>query len=60
MVHWKSKSCPRCSGDVFIEMDIDMDRWYEQCLQCSHRRELKDLTEFGKQPASTEGTRVKG
>lgn len=38
---WRFKSCPRCLGDIFI--DRDMDGWYEQCLQCSYRRELKSL-----------------
>ena len=47
MVMWKLKSCPRCGGDIFIAKDID--GWYEQCLQCSHRRELKNLAEFEKQ-----------
>lgn len=44
MVNWKPKSCPRCGGDMFI--DSDMDVWYEQCLQCSHRFELRRLTEL--------------
>lgn len=44
MVMWKIKSCPRCMGDIFI--DRDMDGWYEQCLQCSYRCELKGITEF--------------
>ena len=47
MVKWKFKSCPRCEGDIFI--DSDLDGWYEQCLQCSYRRELKNLAEFKKQ-----------
>jgi len=35
------KSCPRCGGDLFI--DRDADGWFEQCLQCSYRRELVEL-----------------
>jgi hypothetical protein len=27
-----------------------MDGWFEQCLQCSYRRELKDLADFRRQP----------
>ncbi len=46
---WKFKSCPRCGGDIFIDRDLDW--WYEQCLQCSYRYELKSLAEFKKQPA---------
>ena len=41
MVMWKTKSCPRCGGDTFI--DNDMDGWYEQCLQCGYRSELEGM-----------------
>ena len=41
MSRWKSKACPRCGGDMFI--DRDLDSWYEQCLQCSYKMELKPL-----------------
>ena len=40
MLHWKLKSCSRCGGDQFV--DRDMDGWFEQCLQCSHRNALRD------------------
>ena len=40
MLHWKLKACARCGGDLFI--DRDMDGWFEQCLQCSYRRELRE------------------
>ncbi len=53
MVMWKFKSCPRCEGDIFIASDLD--GWYEQCLQCSYRRELKNLAEFKKQSTPAEG-----
>jgi len=46
MVLWRIKSCPRCLGDLFISSDID--GWYEQCLQCSYRRELKNPDKFRK------------
>ena len=49
MPRWKFKSCPRCGGDVFI--DQDLNGWYEQCLQCSHKHELKNLSRF-KEPAT--------
>ncbi len=51
MPRWRLKACPRCSGDSFI--DSDVDGWYEQCLMCGHRRELKDLEHFTKQPVKT-------
>ena len=38
MLNWVLKSCPRCGGDIFI--DRDLDGWFEQCLQCSYRKEL--------------------
>jgi len=44
MARWRLKSCPRCGGDIFI--DRDLDNWYEQCLQCSYRVDLKTLAEF--------------
>ncbi|MFC2022247.1 hypothetical protein ACFLTR_03440 [Chloroflexota bacterium] len=56
MAMWKFKSCPRCGGDVFI--DRDLDGWYELCLQCSHRSELKSLAEF-KEPVPIGRTRSK-
>jgi len=42
MLNWELKSCKRCGGDIFI--DRDADGWFEQCLQCSHRREIFGLT----------------
>ncbi len=43
MTIWKSKSCPRCGGDMFLEGG---DKWYEHCLQCGDAHELKSLPEF--------------
>ncbi len=57
MTSWKVRSCTRCGGDVFIEKDLE--GWYEQCLQCSHRHELKDLALFEKQPILAGETRPK-
>ena len=44
MVLWKFKSCLRCGGDIFT--DRDLNGWYEQCLQCSFRRELLSSEEL--------------
>ena len=41
VVTWRLKDCPRCGGDTYI--DKDMDGWYQQCLLCAYRRELKEL-----------------
>ncbi|MBN1643464.1 MAG: hypothetical protein JW856_01390 [Dehalococcoidales bacterium] len=56
MLHWRLNSCARCGGDLFI--DRDTDGWFEQCLQCSYRKELNDIKEFMKQPASVGGRRI--
>ena len=64
MVRWRLKSCPRCGGDLLI--DRDLDNWYEQCLQCSFRKELKPVREYkepviagdtksGREPGTEEG-----
>lgn len=48
MTSWKFKACPRCGGDMFLGEDLD-DHWYEQCLQCSYKVELKILANPGEQ-----------
>ena len=53
MVMWKLKNCPRCSGDMFIQHD--QHGWYEQCLQCSYKADLRELAEFEEQPATIIG-----
>lgn len=52
MLKWRLKACVRCSGDLYI--DRDMDGWFEQCLQCSFRRELREL-QLKKQPVGVGG-----
>lgn len=54
---WKFKGCPRCGGDLFIERNLD--GWYEQCLQCSYKHELRDLSKLGKH-AGREGKEPTG
>jgi ribosomal protein S27AE len=44
MTRWKSKGCPKCGGNVFIDRDLDC--WYEQCLQCSYRKELESVFKY--------------
>ena len=46
MGKWQANHCPRCDGKLFI--DNDEDGWYEQCLLCSYRHELKAATDLGK------------
>jgi hypothetical protein len=38
-VKWKFKSCPRCSGDIFIDVGI-FDK-VETCLQCGYKKEVE-------------------
>lgn len=44
---WRFKSCLKCSGDVFLDKDID--GWYEQCLQCGHTQYLDSMFEVREQ-----------
>jgi len=41
MTVWKLKSCPRCSGDLFIQGETD--GWYEECLNCGYQRGVSNL-----------------
>jgi hypothetical protein len=35
------KSCPGCSGDIFIKRE--KDGWWGECLVCGHRRDVSHL-----------------
>ena len=48
-MRWKLKNCPRCGGDVFV--DNDNENWFEQCLQCSYRRDMPSIAGTGKKTA---------
>ena len=48
MGRWKLNACPRCGGSLFVEKEID--GWYEQCINCAYRHELKDLTNLTQKP----------
>jgi hypothetical protein len=48
MTMWKLRNCPRCQGDLFL--DKDLYGWYEQCLQCGYRREMRAIAEVKKAP----------
>ncbi len=41
MAVWKLKSCPRCTGDLFIQRE--MDGWYGECLACGYRKDVSNL-----------------
>jgi len=36
MPKWKANACPKCGGDVFL--DIDEQSWFDHCLQCGYMR----------------------
>ncbi|UCH43309.1 MAG: hypothetical protein JSW16_01855 [Dehalococcoidales bacterium] len=64
MVRWKLKNCPRCGGDMFVSSDLY--GWYQQCLQCSYRQDLKSTSKLKDQPlrnrkelVGTRGNRTK-
>jgi ribosomal protein S27AE len=42
MVYWKLKSCPRCTGDIFIEHE--KNDWDEACLACGYRKSVSKKT----------------
>ena len=46
MGKWIIRGCPRCGGSSFV--DKDMDVWYEQCINCSYRNELKILVDVAR------------
>ena len=35
------KSCPRCSGDLYINEETD--GWYERCLLCGYVRDITHI-----------------
>jgi DNA-directed RNA polymerase subunit M/transcription elongation factor TFIIS len=39
MGRWKIHGCPRCNGSLII--DKDEDGWFEQCINCAYRNELR-------------------
>ena len=34
MAMWRMRSCPKCGGDLF--MDVEGDIWFDHCLQCGY------------------------
>ena len=49
----KSKSCPRCGGNILI--DRDLDGWDEVCLQCGYRLDLIGIIKVWPQVKAEEG-----
>lgn len=36
----RTKACPRCRGDLYLEID---DSTYRVCFQCGYRSEVKPV-----------------
>ncbi len=51
---WKLNRCPRCRDDIYIE--IQKDRWCEQCLQCGYLRDIPGKVEVYQHAGSDEKT----
>ena len=49
MGKWQENRCPRCGGRLFV--GNDEDGWYEACINCSCRNELKVAVELNKTAA---------
>ncbi len=47
---WRLKGCPKCSGDMFLEKDLD--GWYERCLQCGYNRDMVTIVEVKQEPST--------
>jgi len=56
MVMWKLRGCPRCGGDVFSADDVDGR--YQECLQCSYRRDQVGAVEPDRMPGGGISTAV--
>lgn len=53
---WKFRSCPKCSGDLYV--DYDLNGWYEQCLQCGYMQDLKSILEIKKETSENKNEPV--
>lgn len=53
----KTKSCPKCRGNVFVDWDFDFAGWYESCLQCGYRHYLPIEAKAQEKPAKPERTK---
>ena len=56
---WKLKGCSRCEGDLLIEKD-QFDGWFELCIQCGFRYDLKELVKATEKSDSNVEVQVTG
>ncbi len=57
-VRLKLKGCPRCKGDVIVE--VDQWGWYENCIQCGYLHDLPNVVEVKQQMAQRRHNREQG
>jgi len=48
-VRLRLKGCPRCRGDLAVE--LDQWGWYEECIQCGYLQDLQNIVEVKQQAA---------
>ncbi|GAF84427.1 unnamed protein product [marine sediment metagenome] len=48
-VRLRLKGCPRCRGDLVVE--LDQWGWYEACIQCGYLHDLQSVVEVKQQAA---------
>jgi len=53
MAKWKANACPKCGGNMFL--DIDEQSWFNHCLQCGYMSNRSGVLcpECGDEMAST-------
>ncbi len=49
LVRLRLKGCPRCRGDLVVE--LDQWGWYEECIQCGYLHDLQNIVEVKQQAA---------
>lgn len=42
MAMWRIKSCPKCGGDVYL--DVEGNIWFDHCLQCGYMQPRTGIT----------------
>ena len=52
LVRLRLKGCPRCRGDLVVE--LDQWGWYKECIQCGYLHDLQNIVEV-KQQAAQQG-----
>jgi len=51
-VRLRLRGCPRCKGDIVIE--LDHWGWYEECIQCGYLHDLQSVVKVKQQAVQGE------